>query len=89
MLNGINIGTAASIAGIRRLSVGPIVGSPESTSWEDGNCGNPDRLYFTFTDFLGPAWGGVGPRGIPMDGFCDERGGYSVEYYWTICRILN
>ena len=46
MINGINIGTTASIAGIRRLS------ATAANSWEDGHLGNSDAIFFTATDFV-------------------------------------
>ena len=45
-IEGLNVGTSADIAGIRRLSDVP------NNSWEDGHMGNSDYILFTATDFL-------------------------------------
>ena len=45
-IKGLNVGTTGNIGGIKRLS------ATAANSWEDGNCGNSEFLYFSPADFL-------------------------------------
>ena len=59
-----------------------------NTDWKDGNCGNFERLYFTFTDFHGPMAGattwnfpGTGPR-------FNKGVAYGVAGPWIASKLI-
>ena len=59
-----------------------------NTDWKDGNCGNFERLYFTFTDFHGPMAGattwnfpGAGPR-------FNKGVAYGVAGPWIASKLI-